>query len=117
MNLPVGDEYKIRAYSPTDATALHRILSDPETMRYIEPPFTLEQTAAFLKENVTANRVFALVDDRDVVIGQVIFHPYDEKSHEIGWIIDSAHQNQGLATQVTHALIDHAKNNGIRYCE
>lgn len=41
---------QIRPMERTDISALHSLLSDEAVMRYIEPPFTLEQTKAFLEE-------------------------------------------------------------------
>ena len=40
----------IRPFVPEDAEALFRVLSDPEVMRLLEPPFNWEQTEAFLQE-------------------------------------------------------------------
>ena len=40
----------IRRFTEADAEALYVVLSDPEVMRYIEPPFSLEQTRAFLRD-------------------------------------------------------------------
>ena len=38
----------IRKMQPGDADALYRLLSDPEVMRHLEPPFDREQAEAFL---------------------------------------------------------------------
>ena len=39
----------IRSMRPGDADALHRLLSDPEVMRYLEPPFDRAQSDDFLR--------------------------------------------------------------------
>ena len=38
----------IRKMQPGDADALYRLLSDPEVMRHLEPPFDREKTETFL---------------------------------------------------------------------
>ena len=37
-----------RRFTPEDAEDLYAVLSDPEVMRYLEPPFSLEQTEEFI---------------------------------------------------------------------
>lgn len=39
---------QVRRMTEADLEPLHRLLSDPEVMRYLEPPFSREQTRAFL---------------------------------------------------------------------
>ena len=39
----------IRRLTAEDLEPLHRLLSDPAVMRYLEPPFTRAQTEAFLQ--------------------------------------------------------------------
>ena len=38
----------IRDFYPGDTEALHRILGDAETMKYLEPPYSFDKTEAFL---------------------------------------------------------------------
>ena len=40
----------IRRLTAEDLEPLHRLLSDPAVMRYLEPPFTRAQTEAFLQK-------------------------------------------------------------------
>ena len=40
---------RARRMTEADLEPLHRLLSDPEVMRYLEPPFSREQTRAFLE--------------------------------------------------------------------
>lgn len=107
---------RLRRFSPKDVPALYRVLSDPEVMQYIEPPFSLTQTETFLREYGLKEPplVYALaLSDSDTVIGHAIFHPYDASSYEIGWIIGRAHWNLGIASAVTLLLLSHAKMLGI----
>lgn len=115
MEMPISlGRYQMREYLETDADALYHILSDAETMRYIEPPYSLEQTRAFLQEQMRLRRVYALTDREDRLLGQIIFHPYDTDSYEIGWILSREYWNRGIATEVTGALMEHAAQRGIQ---
>ena len=117
MNIPIGN-YHIRDFRPGEAEALHIILSDPAVMEYIELPFSHEKTAAFLQANGldTPHRIYALTDENDRVIGQVIFHPYEEDAWEIGWILGQSHWGRGLATAVTETLVERCREMGVRRC-
>ena len=101
----------MRPFTQEDAPALHRILSCPAVMKYIEPPFTYEQTLAFLERfGLTLSpAVFALVrKDSNSLIGHVIWHPDDENTMELGWVIDQAHWGQGFAQEISKELIQQA---------
>ena len=114
----VIQNYHIRTFCPEDAQDLHKVLGDPAVMRYIEPPFTREQTAAFLQVNGLdlPHRIYALADEDDRVVGQVIFHPYEGDAWEIGWIIRRDCWGRGIASAVTKVLIDHCREQGVRQC-
>ena len=114
----VIQDYHIRDFRPEDARDLQKILGDPAVMRYIEPPFTLAQTAAFLQAKGldTPRRIYALADENDRVVGQLIFHPYEGDAWEIGWIIRQDCWGQGIASAVTKALIAYCREQSIRQC-
>lgn len=102
---------RLRRLSMADLDALHAVLSNREVMRYIEPPFTLAQTAAFIQKAGMAEqpRVYAIVRrEDDCLLGHVIWHPYDENSYELGWILGRAHWGQGYASELTAALVQKA---------
>lgn len=106
----------IRPFQPTDATDLHEALSNTEVMQYIEPAFSFEKTKAFIRDHGLCNppRIYALEDlASSTVIGHVIFHSYDEESHEFGWILHKAYWGKGLASEITEALIQYAKQQKI----
>ena len=46
----------IRKMQPGDADALYMLLSDPEVMRHLEPPFDREKTETFLHHAGRLNR-------------------------------------------------------------
>ena len=95
-----------------DMENLFRLLSDPEVMRYIEPPYTREQTASFLHSVALrqAPLIWAVDDLCDKFVGYVIFHPYDDSSYEIGWLLRKEHWHKGYATELTRALIEAGEN-------
>ena len=98
----------IRRFKETDMENLFRLLSDPEVMRYIEPPYTREQTVSFLHSVALrqAPLIWAVDDLCDKFVGYVIFHPYDDSSYEIGWLLRKEHWHKGYATELTRALIE-----------
>ncbi len=79
-------------------------------MRYLEPPFDRERSDAFLRDAGLCDPplVYA-VEDGDGFAGYVIFHPYDENSYEIGWVLSKTCWHRGYAFELTEALIDHAR--------
>ena len=66
------ERLRVEPFRPEDWEALYPILSDPEVMRHIEPPFTPEQTRAFLRE---AGELVYAVRLGENLAGQLIFHP------------------------------------------
>lgn len=77
-------------------------------MRYIEPPYTREQTISFLHSVALrqAPLIWAVDDLCDKFVGYVVFHPYDDSSYEIGWLLRKEHWHKGYATELTRALIE-----------
>lgn len=106
----------IRRFQPEDAEDLEKILSDPDVMKYIEPPFSPKKTQDFILTNGLCDPplVWALEStETRHVIGHVILHPYDSSRYEIGWILCHPCWNQGIASEVTKALIRWAKKRKI----
>lgn len=100
----------IRRMQPGDADALYRLLSDPEVMRYLEPPFDRTQAEAFLRRAGLAEPplVYA-AEESGSFIGYVIYHAYDEQSVEIGWVLLPEYWEHGYASALTDRLIDRAR--------
>lgn len=95
----------IRALLSDDEGPLHEVYSDPEVMRYLEPPFTRQQTHEFVEKKP----VFALaLRESGQVIGHVVWHLCDESSYELGWVIGRAYWGKGYACEVTQALMAQA---------
>lgn len=105
---------QIRPMESTDISALYALLSDEAVMRYIEPPFTLEQTKAFLEKAGlgAAPLIYAVEDENMDFLGYVIYHTYEEGSREIGWVLRKDAWGKGYARALTQQLIDRAKSEG-----
>ena len=100
----------IRKMQPGDADAVYRLLSDPEVMQYLEPPFDRAQTEDFLRRAGLAEPplVYA-AEENGGFIGYVIYHAYDEGSVEIGWVLLPDYWGHGYASALTDRLIDMAR--------
>jgi len=116
MDLVCGDGFLVRTMVPEDEDDLLGILSDPETMRCIEPPMDRSAVRGFMEACAFSDppRVYALADETGRLVGQVIFHPWDDDAWEIGWILSGSVRGQGLAERVTEALIGYGRSRGIR---
>ena len=107
---------RIRNLQLKDLDALYAILSDPIVMREIEPPFDRTQTEDFIKMAglIKSPLVYGLEwKQSNTLIGHVIYHPFNNQGYEIGWILHHNFWRMGVASEVTDALIRHAKENGI----
>lgn len=105
------DRLQIRKFQAQDIDGLHRLLSDMEVMQYIEPPYSREKTAAFLKQAGLCEPplIFAVENREGAFVGYVIYHPYDESAYELGWVLHKAYWHQGYAQELTEALIEDAR--------
>ena len=103
----------IRKMTITDLDDLYALLSDSEVMRYIEPPFSKEQTVQFLMDaGLSEKPLVYAVEDSGSFIGYVIFHDYDKENIEIGWILKREVWGQGYASLLTKILIDKSRKIG-----
>ena len=97
----------IRKMSIKDLEPLYKLLSEPQVMKYLEPPYTKEKTESFLIDAGLSDppRVYA-VDRDSTFIGYVIFHAYDDASMEIGWVLHPLYWGSGYASHLTELLIE-----------
>ncbi len=103
----------LRPFALYDLAQLHEIFSDPETMDQIEPPFSLEKTAEFLR-TFCIERSVALAcvhKDSGKMIGYLLFKATEPNIYEIGWIFNRAYWRKGYAYEACSALICHAFEN------
>jgi RimJ/RimL family protein N-acetyltransferase len=108
------DRMKIRKITGSDMQDLYEVLSDPAVMKYIEPPFSMEQTKQFLKDYGLCEppKIYAAETDDGKFVGYVIFHEYDPDSMEIGWLIKKKYWHKGYATELTKMLIEKTRKLG-----
>ena len=108
------DRYSVRKMTPADLEPLYALLSDPEVMKYLEPPFTFEKTEAFLAAQGLAEepRILAAEDPQHRFIGYVIYHDYDEHSKEIGWVLRKEVWGKHAASHLTKLLVGMAFHEG-----
>lgn len=87
----------VRRFHKDDCKDVYEYLSDKDVMKYIEYPFTYEETEEFINTFSCENpRVYALVENStNKVIGHVIYHPYGyDNVYELGWIINKNYQGK-----------------------
>lgn len=110
------EKLRVRTFRSEDASAAFGWLGDAEVMRYIEEPFDPEKTKSFLEEHglIEKPRVFAVEEkDSGRLAGHLVFHPYDENSYELGWILARDFWHKGYASMLTEAAIAYAGKQGI----
>lgn len=109
----------IRNFKAEDSRELYETLSDGEVMKYMEPPYTMEQVKSFIEEAGVSKLplIYALTSRADgKVIGHVIYHKYDEESCEFGWVLNHDFWGRGIASEVTEALLNIARQDGWKSC-
>ena len=110
----------IRRFTEDDAEVLFTVLSDPEVMRYLEPPFTPARTRAFLREAGLCDppRIWAVLrKETGTLIGHLIWHPWDADFMELGWVLRRDCWNRGFAKELTGAMLARADKNVVLECD
>lgn len=102
----------LRELLPEDAASLQEVLGDPAVMRFLEPPFSPEKTARFIREAGMCRPplVYALTEKSSGgVIGHVIFHPFVcPEVYEIGWVLGKKYWRHGYAYEISTVLMEYA---------
>ncbi len=103
----------IRNMREDDLESLHVLLSDPRVMRYLEAPFTREQTRRFLEKAGLSDppRIYA-AEEEGRFLGYVIYHDYDAVSVELGWVLLPELWGKGYASCLTGQLLELAGRAG-----
>ena len=100
------DEIIIRKFRLSDLNELYGLLSDSDVMRYIEPPFSREQTENFLIDAGLREVPLVFAAEKDGwFLGYVIFHEYDADSYELGWVLKKEFWGKGYASIITRQMI------------
>lgn len=105
---------RIRKFTESDYPDLYDTISDPEVMRYIEPPYSADKTKDFLFRAGLCDKplIFAAENDKGSYIGYVIYHDYDDQSIEIGWLLKRSEWGKGYAKKLTGIMVEQAKHEG-----
>lgn len=102
----------IRKMTELDLEPLHVLLSNPAVMRFLEPPYTREQTAEFLETALSDKPPVFAAEAEGAFIGYVIYHPYEEDTMELGWVLLPEYWGKGYASALTRKMMEMAKNEG-----
>lgn len=116
MTIFETNRLRIRPLQDADFPNMYRLLSDPETMRYIRPPFTEEQQAwdrmsiwaAYAEECLGLGTFVMEMKDSGAFVGfcvarQVGYNPKSDE-YEVGYILAPEYRRQGLASELVPPL-------------
>lgn len=113
-----SDRLRLRICTAADAEALHPAMSDPEVMRWwSHPPHqSLAETRDDLAREAPEWRKWAItLAGDDTAIGFVAAGEKRQgKVIEIGYMLDRAHQRQGIAREALRLVIDQLFAEGDR---
>ena len=100
----------IRSFTPEDATDLHEILGDDDTMEYCEPAYDFEKTKEFLHSFCIGRKgaVAAVHKESGKMVGYILFNELEKGVFELGWFFNRSFWRQGLAYESCKAVIDYA---------
>ena len=110
------ERLRLRPYTLGDVDDLFAIIGDPKTMAYYPEPYTREGTHRWIEDNLRRYVVdgFGLwameMKETGVFVGDcspAVREVDREREVEIGWHVDRALWNRGLATEAGTACRDH----------
>ena len=106
MILTESARLRLRTMRRGDLDELYALLSDAEVMRWLEPPFTREQTERCLEQAGLSEPplLYAAESAAGEFLGSVIYHDYDERSRELGWVLKRSAWHKGYADEMTDLL-------------
>ncbi len=100
----------IRNFTLEDASDLHDIFGDEETMKHCEPAYDFEKTKEFLASFCIGRKgaVAAVHKESGKVMGYILFKEYEESVYEMGWIFNRSFWRQGYAYESCKTVLDYA---------
>lgn len=101
MILTENARLRLRTMCRDDLEELYALLSDAEVMRWLEPPFSRTQTEDFLEQAGLSEPplVYAAESSEGEFLGYAIYHGYDERSCELGWVLKPAFGTRATRTR------------------
>ena len=114
MILTENARLRLRTMRHDDLDELYAMLLDAEVMRWLEPPFTREQTERFLEQAGFSEPplIYAAENAAGEFLGYAIYHDYDERSRELGWVLKRSAWHKGYAGEMTDLLTALAQREG-----
>ena len=114
MPLTESARVRLRTMRREDLDELYALLSDEAVMRWLEPPFSRAGTEDFLERAGLCEPplVYAAEGPAGEFLGYAIYHDYDERSRELGWVLKPAFWNKGYAGEMTNLLTALAQREG-----
>jgi RimJ/RimL family protein N-acetyltransferase len=109
----------LRELTMEDLEGLHKIFSDPESMRHYPKPFTLEETKKWIKWNIENYATYdfglwgVVLKEGERFVGDcgITMQSINGKMEpEIGYHINKEYTNKGYATEAAKACQDYAFN-------
>lgn len=106
----------VRRMKQSDLDELYSVISNPEVMRYMEPPYSYADAEKFLREAGLTKPplIYAVEDKESRFIGYVIYHSYNQDGIEIGWLLKPEEWHRGYAGELTEMLL-RAASRSVRY--
>jgi [ribosomal protein S5]-alanine N-acetyltransferase len=107
---------RLRPWRKSDLTAMHRLYSDAENLRYwsTEASPGLDDTRKAMRWHLTFrpfHYVLWAVEERKTgqVIGMINYHRRDmrERRVDMGWLMSPERQGKGLMAEAARALLSH----------
>ena len=94
-----------------DLAELAALLTDPEVMRWLEPPFDRARAAEFLRvAGLSEPPLIYAAEEDGAFLGYVIFHRYGgEDAAELGWVLRRSAWGRGYAGRLTALLLSAAE--------
>lgn len=101
------DRLIIRDFCLNDTDDLQEILGDDETMKFCEPPYSIEQTEQFLKNFCIERKgaAAAVLKKTNKVIGYILFNPSEQDIYEIGWFFNKKYWGNGYTYEACSEII------------
>lgn len=106
----VSERLIVRPFTQGDLNDLFEIIGDEETMRFLEPPYDLEKTRAFLNSFCIEKRGALAAEQRSDgrVIGYILFNQHAKDVFELGWVFNRGFWRRGFAFEASNAVLDNA---------
>ena len=113
----------LRKFTERDDVKYHKIISDAETMKFIDwgPAKNLEETQSIIKKTCESYRtgehlewVVELFETQEIIGSIIVYKVFDDLSCEIAYIIGKGYWNNGYATEIVAGLAKYLFSSGIK---